>query len=174
MDEPTASERFSKELAWVALGIGVLLGNAGAVKLVQALSEGPSFGAEDAETLLQVFLVTLPLTIGAVLFCALAFSDHLGSGQQPIFILIACLAGGAAIGTVVGSVGAVDLGDAATWEGGFFRIPWTFLTAYYQLYGFGYFFSSILLGVFFGKWAAWLATRPRAAAPPSTPLPPAP
>jgi hypothetical protein len=160
-EQPSPGKRFSNEAAWVALVIGVILGTAGATEAVGALFESPTFDAEDAVLFGQVFWVTLPFTIGAVVFSALLFADAIKSGIHLLWAGALCLVGGAAFGTAIGSAGNVDLEAAGLQvQGGgptgLAKTIWWFLTAYYQLYGWAYFVSAVLLGVLFGKWAAWL------------------
>jgi hypothetical protein len=158
---PTPGQRFSNEAGWVALAVGVVLGTAGATEVIGALFESPTFDAAGAVLFWQVFWVTLPFTIGAVVFSALLFADVIKSGIHLLWAGALCLVGGAMIGTAIGSAGNVDL-DAAALQvhgggpTGLASAIWWFLTAYYQLYGWAYFVSAMLLGLLFGKWAAWL------------------
>lgn len=161
---PSAWERFNSEFGWVALVISALLGQLTVMALLTAMVEGPGgVSLEGVQLFLQVLLVTTPLTIAAIIFFALAFGNVIANGYHLLWAGVGALFGGALIGTALGSSGNIDLDAAYDITGGAGSSPaglanailW-FLTAYFQLYGFQFFVASIILGGFFGKWAAWL------------------
>jgi hypothetical protein len=161
---PSAWERFNSEFGWVVLVITALLGQLTVLALLTAVVEGPGgVSLEGAQVFWQVFLVTTPLTIAAIIFFAIVFAGVISSGYHLLWAGAGGLVAGAAIGTGLGTAGNIKLDAAYDITGGAGSSPtglantilW-FLTAYFQLYGFQFFVASIILGAFFGKWAAWL------------------
>jgi hypothetical protein len=158
----SAWDRFKSEGGWLALIISALVGQATITGLLTAAVDPPSLDIEGARLFWQVFLVTTPLTVAGVIFFGLVFAGVLNNGYHVVMAGAASLGLGLFIGTALGSTGGIDL-DAAfaatagnSGPAGATKTIWWYLSAYYQLYGIGYFASSILLGGFFGKWAAWL------------------
>lgn len=155
--QPTMWERFKTEGGWVALVISLILGQAGVDAILMALVEPPSLGVEGGKLFVQVFLVTAPLATAAAIFFSILFSGEVKGGPQLVFLGLGALAAGAFVGTKLGSLGVVSL-DTATIlasESAPTAIHLN-LTAYYVLYGMQYFVSALILGGFFGRWAAEL------------------
>lgn len=154
-------DRFRSSGGWVVLILTLIFGTATIDAVVAAVTDGPSLDIEGAVLILQVFLLTFPFAVGVLVFTALAAAEKLKSGIHLLWAGALCLVVGAALGTALGSAGNVNLDEAAVYVhgGGPSQLAesiWWFLTAYYQLYGWQYFVAAIVVGVFFGYWAAWL------------------
>jgi hypothetical protein len=162
-------ERFRDQGGWVAFIITVVVGDLTVMGALTALAEGGpgALDIQGAALFWKVFVVTAPLLIAAIIFVALAETGALRSGFHVIGAGALALASGAGLGAALGNETGITVAQAvATNSQTAGSSPpaiaarlMEYLIAYHVLYGWQYFVASLILGAFFGHWAARLLSR---------------